>query len=70
MGIEEELSNSRERINSLQYQLKTNTVTQSQTLANYVRQLEKQVKDLQQQNITCEKKVGTLQLEKEALLTR
>ncbi|XP_052672906.1 uncharacterized protein LOC128155306 [Crassostrea angulata] len=69
-GIEEELSSSKERINSLQCQLKTNTETQSQTLANYVRQLEKQVKELQQRNNTCEKKVDTLKMEKEALLTR
>lgn len=69
-GIEEELSSSKERLSLLQYQLKTNTATQSQTLANYVTQLEKQVKEWQQRNNTCEKKIDTLKLEKEALLTR
>lgn len=45
--------------------MRTKTASQGQTLANYVRQLEKQVKELEQRNNTCvnqlEKQVKELQ---------
>lgn len=45
--------------------MRTKTASQSQTLANYVRQLEKQVKELEQRNYTfvnqLEKQVKELQ---------
>lgn len=63
--VEDQLSNSRTHLQSLQYQLRNKTASQGQTLANYVRQLEKQVKELEQRNITCvkplEKQVKELQ---------
>lgn len=64
-SIEEELSISTAHIQSLQNHLRTKTASQGQTLANYVRQLEKQVKELEQRNNTCvnqlEKQVKELQ---------
>lgn len=64
-SIEEELSISTAHIQSLQNHLRTKTASQGQKLANYVRQLEKQVKELEQRNNTCvnqlEKQVKELQ---------